>query len=697
MLTLTSSIKEINKVGIATARQLKNINIEIVEDLLHYYPFRYDDFSAVANINSLKAGINANIVGHIELIQNKRSPRKKMNITEALISDSTGSVKAIWFNQPFISRSLRAGDKVSFSGKVDEDYSGAYLKSPNYEKIGENKGAHTQGLVPNYHLTSGLTQKQLRFLMAQIINISERLVDWMPSEIKNNLALFDLKDAIKNIHFPQNKESLNKARKRLSFDELFLIQLRSQLIKQEFLEYKADPIKFLEKETKEFVKNLPFELTNDQKIAAWKILQGIEQKKPMSRLLEGDVGSGKTIVAVIAMLNTAFNKKQSVLMVPTEILAKQHFNSICSLLKKTGIKIGIITNSEKKLNYKQDSKKDKVIDSSFITQNSDIIIGTHALIQKNINFKNLSLAIIDEQHRFGVHQRKKLIEESDNKTTSPHLLSMTATPIPRSLALALYGDLDISIIREMPKGRKQIITQIIAETDRVACYQFIKEQIKEGRQVFVICPLIDVSDKLGVKSVKEEFEKLNNIIFKDLKIAMLHGRMKSQEKEEIMSAFADPNTAPDKKIDILVSTSVVEVGVDIPNASIIIIEGADRFGLAQLHQFRGRVGRGEHQSHCFLFSESNSQKTLDRLNALVSSNDGLALAQSDLKLRGPGEVYGTMQKGFLELKLASIFDYKLMRYAKDEISKLFNADSKLKKWPSLKEKVDEIQGEIHLE
>jgi len=697
MLTLTSSIKEINKVGIATARQLKNINIEIVEDLLHYYPFRYDDFSAVANINSLKAGINANIVGHIELIQNKRSPRKKMNITEALISDSTGSVKAIWFNQPFISRSLRAGDKVSFSGKVDEDYSGAYLKSPNYEKIGENKGAHTQGLVPNYHLTSGLTQKQLRFLIAQIINISERLVDWMPSEIKNNLALFDLKDAIKNIHFPQNKESLNKARKRLSFDELFLIQLRSQLIKQEFLEYKADPIKFLEKETKEFVKNLPFELTNDQKIAAWKILQDIEQKKPMSRLLEGDVGSGKTIVAVIAMLNTAFNKKQSVLMVPTEILAKQHFNSICSLLKKTGIKIGIITNSEKKLNYKKDGKKDKVIDSSFITQNSDIIIGTHALIQKNINFKNLSLAIIDEQHRFGVHQRKKLIEESDNKTTSPHLLSMTATPIPRSLALALYGDLDISIIREMPKGRKQIITQIIAETDRVACYQFIKEQIKEGRQVFVICPLIDVSDKLGVKSVKEEFEKLNNIIFKDLKIAMLHGRMKSQEKEEIMSAFADPNTAPDKKIDILVSTSVVEVGVDIPNASIIIIEGADRFGLAQLHQFRGRVGRGEHQSYCFLFSESNSQKTLDRLNALVSSNDGLALAQSDLKLRGPGEVYGTMQKGFLELKLASIFDYKLMRYAKDEISKLFNADSKLKKWPSLKEKVDEIQGEIHLE
>jgi len=697
MLTLTSSIKEINKVGIATARQLKNINIEIVEDLLHYYPFRYDDFSAVANINSLKAGINANIVGHIELIQNKRSPRKKMNITEALISDSTGSVKAIWFNQPFISRSLRAGDKVSFSGKVDEDYSGAYLKSPNYEKIGENKGAHTQGLVPNYHLTSGLTQKQLRFLIAQIINISERLVDWMPSEIKNNLALFDLKDAIKNIHFPQNKESLNKARKRLSFDELFLIQLRSQLIKQEFLEYKADPIKFLEKETKEFVKNLPFELTNDQKIAAWKILQDIEQKKPMSRLLEGDVGSGKTIVAVIAMLNTALNKKQSVLMVPTEILAKQHFNSICSLLKKTGIKIGIITNSEKKLNYKKDGKKDKVIDSSFITQNSDIIIGTHALIQKNINFKNLSLAIIDEQHRFGVHQRKKLIEESDNKTTSPHLLSMTATPIPRSLALALYGDLDISIIREMPKGRKQIITQIIAETDRVACYQFIKEQIKEGRQVFVICPLIDVSDKLGVKSVKEEFEKLNNIIFKDLKIAMLHGRMKSQEKEEIMSAFADPNTAPDKKIDILVSTSVVEVGVDIPNASIIIIEGADRFGLAQLHQFRGRVGRGEHQSYCFLFSESNSQKTLDRLNALVSSNDGLALAQSDLKLRGPGEVYGTMQKGFLELKLASIFDYKLMRYAKDEISKLFNADSKLKKWPSLKEKVDEIQGEIHLE
>ena len=693
MLTLTSSIKEINKVGVATARQLKNFNIETVEDLLHYYPFRYDDFSAVVPINALQAGLNVNIVGYIELIQNKRSPRKKMNITEALIADDTGSVKIIWFNQPFIGRSLQAGDKVSFSGQVAEDYSGVYLKSPNYEKIGQDKGSHTQGLVPNYHLTSGLTQKQLRFLISQIINLSEKLVDCMPLEIKNNLSLLDLKDAIKNIHFPQKKESLEKARKRLSFDELFLIQLRSQLIRRDALQCVSASIKFLEKETREFVKNLPFELTKDQKITTWKILQDLEKKKPMARLLEGDVGSGKTIVAVIAMLNAALNKKQSVLMVPTEILAKQHFTSICKLLDSNDIKVGLVTNSDKKLNYEPKIKepKKKKYDSSFIIQNSDIVIGTHSLIQEGVNFNNLSLAIIDEQHRFGVHQRKKLIEESGDKKTSPHLLSMTATPIPRSLALALYGDLDVSIIREMPKGRKQIVTQIVLDQEREACYKFVRENIQAGRQVFVVCPLIDVSDKLGVKSVKEEFEKLNNVIFKDLEMAMIHGKMKPLEKEEIMQGFVD------NKIKILVSTSVIEVGVDIPNASIMIIEGADRFGLAQLHQFRGRVGRGEHQSHCFLFSESNSPKTLERLNALVNSNDGFALAQADLRLRGPGEVYGTMQKGFFELKIASLFDYNLMQKAKDEICKLFTQDPKLEKWPTLKKKIDEMQVDMHLE
>ena len=707
-LTLTSSIKEIHKVGVATARQFKNLNIETVEDLLHFFPFRYDDFSIVTPINTLQAGINANIVGHVELIQNKRSPRQRINITEALVADETGSVKIIWFNQPFIGRTLQAGDKVSLSGTVSEDYSGAFLKAPNYEKIGQGKGAHTQGLVPNYSLTAGLTQKQLRFLITQVIQLKEKVVDWLPVEIKTNLDLFDLQDAIQNIHFPQNKTSLDKARKRLSLDELFLIQLRSQLIRKDAAQCVSASIKFKEDETKEFVKNLPFELTRDQKITTWKILQDMEKEKPMARLLEGDVGSGKTMVAIIAMLNAALNKKQSVLMVPTEILAKQHFAGVCKFFEKTEIKIGLVTNADKRINYELEVKRDdkkkkqKKMDANLIIQNSDIIIGTHSLIQNDIKFKDLGLAIIDEQHRFGVGQRQKLTEGSRPHPNpplskgreidmSPHLLSMTATPIPRSLALALYGDLDVSIIREMPKGRKPITTKIVLEGERDDCYKFVRESIQAGRQVFVVCPLIDVSDKLGVKSVKEEFERLNNIVFKDLEIAMLHGKMKPKEKEEIMAKFLE------NKIKILVSTSVIEVGVDVPNASIMIIEGADRFGLAQLHQFRGRVGRGEYQSHCFLFSESNSQKTVERLNALVNSNDGFALAQADLELRGPGEVYGTMQKGFLELKMASLFDYNLMQQAKDEIEKLFKEDLSLDKWPALKQKADEMQRGMHLE
>lgn len=690
MLSITTSIKEINKVGVATARQLKNLDIETVEDLLHHYPFRYDDYSVVTSISNLQVGLNVNIVGHIELIQNKRSPFKKINITEALVADDTGSIKVVWFNQSFITRNLQAGDKVSLSGKVEEDYSGLSLKSPNYEKIGQGKGAHTQGLVPNYHLTAGLTQKQLRFLVNQIIYLTEKLEDWIPDEIRNNLALFELKEAVKNIHFPANIDNLNKARKRLAFDELFLIQLQSMLIRQDAEQYSSEKIKFLEEKTKKFVKSLPFTLTNAQKIASWQILQDIDKTKPMARLLEGDVGSGKTVVAALALLNTALNKKQSVLMVPTEILAKQHFDGICKLFQKSNIKIGLITNSDKQINFEL-LKEKKKINAQKIIDNADIIIGTHSLIQEKIKFSNLHLAIIDEQHRFGVDQRKELINKSGDENTSPHLLSMTATPIPRSLALAIYGDLDVSIIREMPQGRKKIITKIIGESEQNANYEFIKNQIKEGRQVFVVCPLIDVSDKLGVKSVKEVFEKLDKIVFQDIKIAMLHGKMKPKEKDRIMNDFLD------NKIKILVSTSVIEVGVDVPNANIMVIEGADRFGLAQLHQFRGRVGRGEHQSYCFLASDSSSPKVLERLNAMVASTDGFALAQADLKLRGPGEVYGTMQKGFLELKIASLFDYELMQKAKDEVEKLFVQDKELKKWPILAEKVKEMKREIHLE
>ncbi len=717
MLTLNYSIKELNRIGSATAIKLRRLGVEIVQDFLFYFPFRYEDFSKILKIKDAKPGMSVNIVGQIELIQNKRSPRRRMFITEALVRDETESIKVIWFNQPFLTRTLKEGDAVSLAGRVEEDFTGAVMMSPVYEKVrnadwrglsADQRGinaVHTQGLVPIYHLTNDLSQKQIRYLMKQVIHLADRLSDWLPEEVRKNSGLLGLGEAVRKVHFPKSNKDIADARRRLAFDELFLIQMQSQLIKKDLDASRAEPIPFREEETKKLIQSLPFKLTDAQRKAAWGILKDLGKDKPMSRLLEGDVGSGKTIVALIAMFNAALAGKQAVLMVPTEILASQHYESFCRLLKGWGIKIGLVTRGAKKTNHESgimNQGDEKNRDSEFIIHDSQIIIGTHALIQEKINFKNLVLAIIDEQHRFGVEQRKTLIKKtSPEGDFTPHLLSTTATPIPRSLALALYGDLDLSIINQMPADRKKILTKVVAEENRGKAYDFIREQIMKGRQAFVICPLINISDplrlsgseasKLGVKSVKEEFEKLDKAIFPEIKMGMLHGKMKAKEKEETMRDFLE------NKIKVLVSTSVVEVGVDVPNATIMMIEGADRFGLAQLHQFRGRVGRGEYQSYCFLFSESEAEKTLKRLNALTEHHDGFALAKIDLKFRGPGEVYGTMQKGFPELKIASLFDYVLMKLAKEEAERIVNKDASLDAWPKLKEKLGEWDRQTHLE
>lgn len=693
MLHLQSSIKEITQVGQATARLLKSLEIETVQDLLFYFPFRYDDFSQKTLIKDLKIGSTVNLIGYIELIQNKRSPQKRINITEALVSDESGTVKIIWFNQPFITRQLLSGDKVSLSGKVEGDYSGAFLRSPGYEKIEKNKGTHTQGLVPNYHLTEKLTQKQIRSLISQVINLADNLEDWLPTEIKNDLNLINLNEAIHQIHFPQNSSSLALAKARLGFDEVFLLQLQSQIIRQENLKFKSTPIVFQEKQTKKLVASLPFKLTKAQKIAAWEILQDLQKETPMTRLLEGDVGSGKTIVAGIAMLNVALdkiNESQSVLMAPTEILARQHFENLSQVFKDWPIKIGLLTHSNKLWNFEQTEELKKTEQAEFITQNCQIIIGTHALLQEKTQFKKLCLTIIDEQHRFGVDQRQALIKKIAQENFLPHLLSMTATPIPRSLALAIYGDLDVSILNEMPKNRKPIFSRIVEEKNRQMVYRFINQEIKKGRQAFVICPLIDFSDKMGVKSVKEEVKKLE-IVFKDLRVEILHGKMKSEEKEKIMQNFLD------NKINILVATSVIEVGVDFPNATMILIEGADRFGLAQLHQFRGRVGRSEYQSYCFLFSDNLNERVTERLKILVSSENGFDLAQKDLSLRGPGEFFGTIQKGFPNFKIASFFDFELMKKARQVAIALCEKDASLNSWPMLKKVLSDFNNEAHLE
>ncbi len=471
---------------------------------------------------------------------------------------------------------------------------------------------------------------------------------------------------------------MEPARRRLAFSELFLRQLKSQMIKKEISERQAISIKFQEAATKDFVGGLPFQLTDDQKKAAWEIIQDLGKARPMSRLLEGDVGSGKTVVAAMAMLNVVINKKRAALMAPTEILAEQHFNSLNNLFKNSEFKIGLLTGT----------KKIKDVNEF------DIIVGTHAIIQKKVNIENLALAIVDEQHRFGVNQRQQIIDFNKKDDSVPHFLSLTATPIPRSLALAIYGDLDLSIIKTLPKNRKPIITKLVKETERQKAYNFIREQIKSGRQIFVICPLIDESDNLETKSVKAEHKRLAEEIFPEFKIGLLHGKMKSADKDAVMKSFSN------KEMDILVSTSVIEVGIDVPNASVILIEGAERFGLAQLHQFRGRVGRSEHQSYCLLFpskEENNSDKTMDRLGALEKYNDGFMLAKIDLKMRGAGEIYGDTQSGFPELQIASLFDYELIKKSAEEAAAIIKIDSDLRAHPLLREKLGEWEDKIHLE
>ncbi len=678
MLTSRSRVTELYRVGKTTSSLLKKLGLETVHDLLFYFPFRYEDFSHHAKITDLKVGDNANIIGTIELMQNRKSIKRRLAVTEALVSDESDSLKIIWFNQPFLAKNYRVGDKISLAGRISEKYGQLVMLAPTAEKISSTDLIHTSGLIPNYHLTAKLTQKQIRFLIKEIIALAGGEIDWLPKEIKNRLKLLDLNRALHQIHFPKNLTEIKEAQERLGFTELFLRQLKAQMIKAELKGRQAIPIKFQTEATKNFVDSLPFKLTEAQRQAAWEILSDLKKDQPMSRLLEGEVGSGKTLVAVIALLNVVLNKKQAALMVPTEILAEQHYNNISKLLAPYKFKISLLTSSHR--------DKD--------AQTADIIIGTQALIQAKVEFKNLALAIVDEQHRFGVKQRQRILNYNQETNQAPHFLSLTATPIPRSLALAIYGDLDLSIINELPSGRQPVLTKIITEEKRSAAYNFVRQEIKKGRQAFIICPLIDESDKLGVKSVKKEHEKLAKDIFPELRVGLLHGKLKAAAKEQVMQDFLN------NKTQVLVATAVIEVGIDVPNATIMIIEGAERFGLAQLHQFRGRVGRGREQSYCLLFpsrEEITNEKTIARLTALTKYRDGLTLAKIDLKMRGAGELYGSYQSGFPELQIASLFDYENIKKAQAEASALVSQDPSLNSYPLLKQKLGEWEESIHLE
>lgn len=668
-LTYSSPLTALTGVGPTAALRLKKLGLKQVKDLLFYFPERYEDFSKIYPLNMLPSEGHVTIKAKVELIRSRRSWHRRMQITEALVNDDTGSLKLIWFNQPYIAEQLKPGEEIFFSGNIKNTKLGSVLANPLFEKrLTDN--LHTARIIPLYALTAGITEKQLRWWIKQSLPLITRLPDWLPEELLVENKLIPLKEALTQIHYPDSWTSLNLAQIRLRFNELFLIQLYVQKNKAELTQQAAPCLAFKEVEIKDFVASLPFILTTDQKKVTWQILKDLAKPLPMQRLLEGDVGSGKTVVAAIALLNTALNGYQALFMAPTEILAEQHYKTLKTLLPTQ--KISLLTHSKK-----------------IIAEGGEIFVGTHALLQKNISFNNLGLAIIDEQHRFGVLQRKALREKNGPKKLLPHLLSMTATPIPRSLALTVYGDLALSLLKEKPKSRKTIITRLVAEEKRVAAYQFIREKIKAGGQMFVICPLIAESDKLGVKSVEKETQFLTQEIFPEFTIAKIHGKLKPQEKSKIMADFQA------KKIQILVSTSVIEVGVDIPAANIIMIEGSERFGLAQLHQFRGRVGRSGQQAYCLLFTNSAQDKTRARLNALVKCADGFQLAEIDLASRGPGAFFGTLQSGYLEtIKLTNLNDQLLITKAQEAAKNIFPL---LDKYPLLNKKIQQFALQIHLE
>jgi ATP-dependent DNA helicase RecG len=656
----STPIKELTRVGKTTSARLKKLGLETVEDLMFYFPFRYDDFSHLKKIAELMPDEPVTIRGKIQMIAGRKSFRTRKFITEALVADDSASLKVVWFNQPFLAKVLKVGDEIFLSGKIEQNR--FEMISPDYEKVSIRGAFNTARIVPVYHLTDGVTQKQLRFLLSQVIPLMRQIKDYLPASIRSANKFLNLSESIINAHFPETFDKADQARRRLKFDELFLIQLAIMQFREKLDSNRAPQIAFLEKQTRDYVASLPFQLTGAQKKCSWEIIKDLGKENPMNRLLEGDVGSGKTVVVSLAILNAALNGYKTVLMAPTEILAHQHYLSFRKFFQKQNFHVALLAAGKRDFDGEKLSKADML--EKLENAEADLVVGTHALIQENVKIKDLGLVIVDEQHRFGVEQRKTLLARDKTKEFMPHFLSMTATPIPRSLVLALYGDLDLSIINEMPKGRKPIITKVVFEDKRFDAYQFIRKQIEEGRQVFVICPLIDPSDTLGLKSVTEEHQRLSNEIFPDLKIGLMHGRLKPKDKDEVMKKFKD------KEFDILVSTSVIEVGIDVPNSTIMMIEGADRFGLAQLHQFRGRVGRGEYQSYCFLFTNNNSPLTRKRLGFMETCRDGFALSEKDLELRGPGEVYGTRQSGLPDLKIASLADVEIIELAQIEAKRV---------------------------
>ncbi len=674
---LDSPVTALKGVQEATAKRLAKLGVTTVRDLIYLFPNRHMDFRAMNPIAELTPGEDQTTTGSIwEASVVRLGPRRQGS--KVIIGDDTGTIEIVWFNNTWLGHSLKPNQQIAVGGRVRVFRGQKVFENPEYEVLSDKASTHTGRLVPVYPLTEGLYQRMLRNLMRRTLELCiGKVSEFLDAGLIRRRGLMPIKQAIARAHYPEDEEVKERARVRLAFNELLLMQLRVLARKREWqLGQEARPIRTDEELERRFVESLPFPLTGAQSRGLGEVLGDMGGSKPMARLLQGDVGSGKTVVATGALLQAVASGAQGAIMAPTEILAEQHFQTISVLLGKepdslwgnevvhsfdsalgrpvrVGLLIGDIRQGVKREVHRQ------IAEGAI-----DIVVGTQALIQKEVEFRDLALIVVDEQHRFGVMQRAALRQ----KGASPHLLVMTATPIPRTLALTLYGDLDVSVLDEMPPGRIPIVTMWVKPDQRKKAYEFVREQVQMGRQAFVICPLVEESEALQTRAATKEYERLSDDVFPDLRLGLLHGRLNSGEKDEVMDAFRRGD------LDILVSTAVVEVGIDIPNATVMMIEGAERFGLSQLHQFRGRVGRGREKSYCLLLADNPSEEAQERLDLMTRTRDGFKLAEEDLRLRGPGEFFGTRQSGLPDLRMARLTDTKLLTMAREEAERAMESD-----------------------
>lgn len=670
-MRLTTPLIQIKGIGEATAKQLSSAGLDTVADILDFYPRAYEDYSTISKIADARPG-RLTIKARAESVST-RHVRRGMCITTAVLQDDSGQLQAVWFNQPYRETQLKSGEEFYFSGQFEFKYKRYQLTNPSTERVSALP-VQTDRILPIYSAVAGLKTSLVRKTLAQLRPFIVMHPETLPEDIVSHESIVSHGDALSGIHFPKTTTEISRAKERLAFEEVFELVLASQLNKNQNSKLKGYKMPFNQPVVKDFVNNLPYKLTNAQRRVAWDILQDLEKPTPMNRLLQGDVGSGKTVVAGLVARQVAEQDFQTAIMAPTEILANQHAETLSQLLQPFGVNIGLLTGGLK--GKARQTLLDNIQDGSI-----GIVVGTHALIQSSVKFKKLGFVVIDEQHRFGVAQRQELMKKSP---VMPHLLSMTATPIPRSLALTVYGDLDISVIDEKPSNRQTIKTKIWSPESRKDLYKIIDSQIDQGHQVYIVCPLIDNNSDNEAKSVEAEYIRLKDTVFSHRRIGLMHGKMPASDKDSVMKSFANGD------LDILISTTVIEVGVDVPNATVMLIEDADKFGLAQLHQLRGRVGRSSYQSYCHLMLGDNRPPSA-RLREIERSNDGFHLAEVDLRLRGPGEIYGKMQHGELNLKIANITDTKLIARAKKAVDYFVDSGYDISDYPILESRVEKYQ------